>query len=232
MRFRATTAFLILATLGEAAGCASTGVDVTKRAGKLPKPERVQVRDFAVTASDVELDRGLGPGAMRAVSGELTSNDERRIGRAASEALASALVAKLREFKIPAERARRAAAAGPKTLVIVGRFVTLDEGNQTMRTLVGFGAGASEVRTEARAYMAGQLVAEADTVAKSGKKPGAGVTLGAGAVAGTAATAAGVAAGTTGISEGLLTSVQADARRTGEELARRIRDAYQRRGWL
>jgi len=56
--------------------------------------------------------------------------------------------------------------------------------------------------------------------------------LGAGAAMGTAATAAAVAAGTTAVSEGLLTSVQADARRTGDELAERILRAYRERGWL
>jgi hypothetical protein len=58
------------------------------------------------------------------------------------------------------------------------------------------------------------------------------VTLGAGAAAGTAATAAAVAAGTTGVSELLLTSVQADAKRTGREIADRILRAYRERGWL
>jgi hypothetical protein len=80
--------------------------------------------------------------------------------------------------------------------------------------------------------MDGQLVAEADTAAESGKKPGVAVTLGAGAVAGTAATAAVVAAGTTAASELLLTSVEADAKRTAREIADRIIRAYRERGWL
>jgi hypothetical protein len=58
------------------------------------------------------------------------------------------------------------------------------------------------------------------------------VTLGAGAAAGTAATAAAIAAGTTTASELLLTSVEADARRTARELADRIIRAYRERGWL
>jgi hypothetical protein len=80
--------------------------------------------------------------------------------------------------------------------------------------------------------MDGQLIAEAETEAQSGKKPGAAVTIGAGAVAGTAATAAVVAAGTTGVSELFLTSAEADAKRTADELAEHIVRAYQERGWL
>lgn len=37
------------------------------------------------------------------------------------------------------------------TLAIAGKFLTLDEGNQTMRTLVALGAGASDVTTRVQA---------------------------------------------------------------------------------
>jgi hypothetical protein len=212
--------------------CASTEVVQTHKTGALPKPGRVLVRNFAVTLADVELDRGIGPTIWRDAQGELASSDDLKLGRAASDALAKELVARLRDAGIPAVRATPATPIDADTAVIVGEFLTLDEGNQTMRTLVGFGAGASEVRTRAQAWVGGQLVAEAETVARSGRKPGAAVTLGAGAAVGSAATAAAVAAGTTGVSELFLTSVQADARRTGGELADRVIRAYRERGWL
>lgn len=224
----ATAAFALLAL----AGCASTDVTQTRRAGALPEPDRVLVRNFAVTLADVELDRGVGPIVWRDAQGEVAGDASIQLGRAASDALAEALVEKLREAGIPAARAGRNAPVDPDALTITGKFLTMDEGNQTLRILVGFGAGASEVRTRTQAWLGGQLVAEAETTAKSGRKPGAGVTLGAGAALGTAATAAVVAAGTTAISEGLLTSVQADARRTGDEIAERIIRAYGERGWL
>jgi hypothetical protein len=146
--------------------------------------------------------------------------------------MADEMVKELRGAGIPAERMPRSAPYDPRALVVTGRFLTMDEGNQTLRTLVGFGAGGSEVRTQAQFWMGGRLVAEGETTARSGRKPGAAVTLGVGAAMGTAATAAAVAAATTGISEGLLTSVEADARRTGSELADRIVRAYRERGWL
>jgi hypothetical protein len=222
----ACAAFLVLA------GCASTDVTQTRKAGVLPEPDRVLVRDFAVTLADVELDSGLGPTVWREAGGEVGSSHEQKIGRAASNALAEALVEKLVKAGIPAERSRGRASLTPRTLVIAGKFLTVDEGSQTMRVLVGFGAGASEVRTRAQAWMDGQLVAEAETTAKSGKKPGAAATLGAGAAAGTLATAAAVTAATAGGSELFLTSVEADARRTGEEIADRVIRAWRERGWL
>lgn len=218
--------------LGLLAGCASTEVTQTRRAGALPQPERVLVRNFAVTLREVELDRGVGPTIWRDAQGEVGSEPAQRVGEAASDALAESLVAKLNDAGIPAARASRTAPVDPRALTVTGKFLTVDEGNQTMRTLVGFGLGASEVRTRAQAWLDGQLVAEVETNAKSGRKPGAGVTMGAGAALGTAATAAAVAAGTTAISEGLLTSVQADARRTADEIGDRIIRAYQERGWL
>jgi len=216
-----------------AVACASTNVEQTRRASAaLPEPDRILVRNFAVTLDEVSLDSGLAPTIARDAQGEITSQDQVKIGRAAANALAEELVAKLREKGLPAERSSGRVSLTPTTAVVAGKFLTVDEGNQTMRTLIGFGAGASEVRTRVQVWMDGQLVAEAETEAKSGKKPGAAVTLGAGAAMGTAATAAAVAAGTTGISEMLLTSVEADAKRTARELADRIIRAYRERGWL
>lgn len=221
-----------LAALALLAACAPTSVTQTRKAGVLPQPDRVLVRDFAVTLNQVELDSGFGPTVWREAAGEVGGSEEQKIGRAASNALAAALTEKLVKAGIPAERSRGRAALTPRTLVIAGKFLTVDEGSQTMRVLVGFGAGASEVRTRAQAWMNGQLVAEAETTARSGKKPGAAVTLGAGAALGTAATAAAVTTAATAGSELFLTSVQADARRTGEEIADRVIRAYRERGWL
>lgn len=219
------------AALALVAGCASTSVTQTRQAGVLPEPDRVLVRDFALTLAQVDLDSGLGPTVWREAAGEVRGSEEQQIGRAAATALAEALTAKLVDAGVPAERSHGRVALTPRTLVIAGKFLTLDEGNQTMRVLVGFGAGASEVRTRTQAWMDGQLVAEAEMTSKSGKKPGAAATLGAGAALGTVATAAAVTAATTGASELFLTSVQADARRTGEEIAERILRAYRERGW-
>jgi hypothetical protein len=226
---RAASAALLGAVL---VACASADVQMTRRAPPaLAKPDSVQVRNFAVTLADVALDSGIGPSVTRAAMGEADSADEQKIGRAASNALAEELVKKLDEYGIDAARGAHDAPITPTTLVIVGRFVSVDEGNRTMRTLIGFGAGASEVRTQARAYMGGQLMASAETIAKGNKKPGAAVTLGAGAAAGAAASAAAMAVGTTVASE-LLGSAESDARRTGAALADQIREVYVSRGWL
>ena len=217
-RLGSTASIVVCVGLASLAlACASTKVEQTRRAGAdLPKPDRILVRNFAVTLSEVSLDSGLGPTIARDAQGEITGDEQVKLGRSAANALAEELVAKLRDAGLPAERSSGRVALTPTTLVIAGKFLTLDEGNQTMRTLVGFGAGASHVTTRVQAWMDGQLVAEAETQAESGKKPGAAV----------------IAAGTTGVSELLLTSVEADAKRTAGEIADRIIRAYRERGWL
>lgn len=41
-----------------------------------------------------------------------------------------------------------------------------------------------------------------------------------------------VVAASTGLSEALMSTVEADAKRTATEVAKRIREAYEARGWL
>jgi hypothetical protein len=229
----AVAGFLALALAAPAIGCAKTDVDVTRRTvGALPKPDRVVVRNFAVTRREVELDAGIAPSMIRAVSGEVESSDAIHVGHAAADALADELVKQLNEKKILAVRGDRTTPVTSITAILVGQFRTLDEGNQTLRTLVGFGLGGSEVRAHAQVVQGGVLIASADTTANSGTKPGAAVTLGVGAAAGTAATAAAVTAGTTTVSELFMTSVNAGARRTARENADTIEEAYEERGWL
>ncbi len=216
-----------------ASGCAKTDVDVTRRTlSPLPIPDQLVVRNFAVTRNEVELDGGIAPAMVRAVSGEVESVEAQNVGHAAADALADELVKRLVDKGIPAVRGDRSLRVSSTTAIVVGQFRTLDEGNQTLRTLVGFGLGGSEVRTHAQVYQGGMLIAEADTLANSGYKPGAGITLGVGAAAGSAVVAAGMAAGTTTVSELFMTSVNAGARRTAREIADEIVKGYEKRGWL
>ena len=109
------------------------------------------------------------------------------------------------------------------------------QGDRTLRTMVGFGLGGSELRTRIHIYQgagrSARLVAEGETSTQSGLKPGIGVMLPLGAAAGTAATAAVVSGSTTIASEAFFATVEADARHTAEAVAERIGDYYRRQGW-
>ena len=213
---------LVLTGLGVLllSGCAKATVSATRpTAGNVARPDRVIVHDFAVTPRDVGLDRGLGPRAAREVSAGPQSE----------------LVQNLRDHGINAARAGEKGSPGPTTASVTGEFLRIDQGDRTLRTMVGFGLGGSELRTRIHIYQgagrSARLVAEGETSTQSGLKPGIGVMLPLGAAAGTAATAAVVSGSTTIAGEAFFATVEADARRTAEAVAERIGDYYRRQGW-
>ena len=154
-------------------GCATVAVDGTRHQQAV-KPDFVLVRDFAVRPADVHLDQGVAT-TVELESGMLDQTDEEiRIGRAASEALAQKLVTALREAGIPAHRERDGMRPTQRTAIVAGRFVTIDEGNRTARVTLGFGLGKTEVRTRVAVYQNNQLLADADTA--TGSAPRTGLT--------------------------------------------------------
>jgi hypothetical protein len=121
-------------------------------------------------------------------------------------------------------------------VVIDGQFLAIDEGSRTERVVIGLGAGKSEVRTAVQVI---ELLAEGNRLldtfeidAKSGYKPGMAETMGAGAAAGTLGTAAAVAVAGSVASEAFGADVDADARRTGDKIAKVLADFFARQGWI
>jgi hypothetical protein len=220
-------------------GCASTRVYEIKSSGSdrwLPKPDRVLVYDFAVSPEDTKLNGELGGRQLQGVGTVSQTEEELKVGREVANILAAELVKAIGDLGLPTKRATRGRGVPHKALTIDGQFVHIDKGSRALRMLIGFGAGGSEVRTLVQVYMGRPrgkiLVAEFETIAESSKKPGIGVTMGAGAVVG-AISAAGAAAG--GAASGVMenkASVEADARRTAEEVAKHLRDLFVRQGWI
>jgi hypothetical protein len=217
-----------LATLG---GCAGAKVSPTVRAGAIPKPDLIVINDFAVTPSEVKLDKGVLATAMRDAKHGSPTQEEEQLGHMVSEKLAQTLVEELRKDGIPAARPRNNPKTTDTTAFLSGQFITIDQGNQSARVWVGFGLGGSELRTRVQVAQGGELVAEAETATKSSLKPGMLVSLGTGSAAGSGASIAAGAIGG-GVSETLLATVEADASRTAKEVAKKIRQAYVDRGWM
>ena len=218
-------------------GCGASTVTPTRYAAyNLPKPDRVLVYDFAVTPEEVDLDRGLGPTVMREVTSGSQTQEEIQLGHAVAKALTESLVEDLRQQGINAYRAVDAAPPGPTTASVKGRFMRIDQGDRSMRTIIGFGLGASQVRTHVQIYQGGgpemRLVAEGDTSTQSNLKPGLGPMLGLGAVTGGLAVAGAVGGTTTIANEAVFATVQNDAKRTAKEIAQRIGNYYRRQGWI
>ncbi|RNC68228.1 MAG: DUF4410 domain-containing protein [Desulfuromonadales bacterium] len=220
------------------AGCAPTNVAVTSEyGGQLQQPEKFLVYDFAVSPDEVKLDDGISSKVKDLVGGTKTpkADQELKVGRAVTDALAKKLVANLRKLGYPAERAFDFPPKPGNLLVIEGQIISIDEGNQAERAVVGLGVGRSDVKTTTQIYdiqpSGRRLVEEFQTDAKSGYKPGMLETEGASAVAGHWAVGLAVGAGLTVASEKFGANVDADAERTAKDIAQQLNDFFMSKGW-
>jgi hypothetical protein len=207
-------------------GCAGSNVVEQERnleTSTISEPEQVVVYDFAGTAADVP----QGSAISQAIAERTTPQtpEEIALGKLVSEEL----VGELWGRGIPAILAIGAPAPSNGDVIVLGEFVSMEQGSQLQRVVIGFGAGASEVTTLAEAYVVTpdgwEPLGSATVNAAGGAMPGLLVPLGLGSAAGLAISGASKVA--TGGSE----SLEGAAKRTAKELADLIVAGYERRGW-
>src|SRR5262249_50218865 len=112
-------------------------------------------------------------------------------------------------------------------LIVEGEFIAIDEGNKTKRVMIGFGRGASDIKTHVTvsSFTEGKktVVLEFNLNSASGKRPGALATMGAGSLA------VGAAVGDVGDKKG---TVQADASRMAKAVAKQIEEFMISQKWI
>src|SRR5262245_6458992 len=230
--------YLLLGALALALGCATTVIeDQSPSAARAPKPERVLVRTFATSADDVWLDHSLTVEAAWKLQGISESTERTDVAKAVANALADNLVKKIQELGLPAERATDMLPAdGVSTLVVDGQFLAIDEGSRTARVVIGLGVGKSEVRTAVQVIElmpeGKRLLDTFEVDAKSGATPGMAETMGVGAAAGHLATSAAIGVGKSVVSEKFGDDVEADARRTADQISKVLSSYFVRQGWI
>ncbi len=214
------------------AGCAGSDVSneqTNVEAEAITRPERVIVYDFASTAADVPEDSAIA-GLIEHRATPQTP-EEIELGRQLGALVAAHLIEELNENGIPAISAGAGPVPVPGDAIVRGEFISVDEGSQFQRVLIGFGAGASELRTLAEAYVVttNGLVSlgSAEIEAEGGKMPGMVVSLGVGSAVSIAASGASKIVSETG-SE----TLDGAAKRTAKEIAELMVAGYQRRGWM
>jgi hypothetical protein len=231
--------FLIIGLLavGVIISCAPTQVKtVSEYSGKLSRPDRIFVYDFATSPDDVDTSKGIIADLEHLVKKAPRTKEEKAVGRHVANALSKALVKEIQNFGLPAERAAGTPSSSGNMLEIEGQFLSIDEGNRTERVIIGFGLGRTDVKTNVQLYdvtaQGRRAVEKFTTDAKSGRKPGMAVFVGAGALAGHAAVSTLVSGGVSAASEKFSANVEADAKRTAKEIAKRLGQFFVRQGWI
>ena len=135
-----------------ASGCASTQVSdrETYSAGKLPRPAQIIVYDFATTPEGVAPDSALA-GQTAAPATPPTAEQvelEKQVGMQIAEELA----ANIRAMGLSAVRANSQTVAEVNDIMIRGYLLSVEQGSQMKRVTLGFGSGASELKTLVEGY--------------------------------------------------------------------------------
>ena len=221
----------------------------------LPKPTRVVITDFAVPADDITVDDSLAARLHRRLMARFGKDDDSSpeiLAQHVQAAFFDGLSAELKKANVPADRVTAdrvptggATAAGatsdratsdhatggarntaPSELLITGQFTAIDAGNKTKRELIGFGRGASDIKTHVTitSVTAGRstVVLEFDMTSESNKQPGAAVTAGSSLGVGAALSAVGDRKST----------VEADASRMGKLVAKQVEGLVSEQKWV
>jgi hypothetical protein len=210
------------------AGCARTVVRPSNvEATQEPRPTKIIVFDFAVTPSEVTPRQGIsiGPGPL--------DRDSVRIGHDVANALAEQLVKKLGEQGFVVERRHRGTSIGPHQLAIDGEFLQVNEGDQSKRILIGFGAGAAKVDTAVHVYYGHKLILDFRTHSDTGKMPGAAVSMGASEAIEGPITASSLASSAAQTSyKEYKSQVEKMSARSANQAARYLSQLFGEEGWI
>ena len=180
MKPNAKTLLLLLALLplGVSASTKVTDHDEIVT-GEIPKPGHIWVYDFSATASDVPAQSAL---AGQVAEHPTKQTDEQvATGRELGAKIAAELVSRIDAMGLPAARPTAGTQPAINDLVIRGHLVSMSEGDEKKRVLVGFGSGESELQAFVEGFQMTpqglRLLGKGDTDSTGGKTPGVGVGL-------------------------------------------------------
>jgi hypothetical protein len=217
--------------------CTSTESQV-ETSEMLPRPAVVVVDTFAISPSEVTLNEGLTGEVKSIVSGRSTprSQQELQVGHQVADAIANSLVTEIRDMGLQAQRGRGLPSGVQNAVLISGQLVSIDEGNEAERVVVGLGAGRSDVRAQVQVLEltpdSSKLIDTIQVDAKSGLTPGMAETMGAGAVAGHLLVSAVVSGGVQVATETMSDTVVADADRAAKGIAKQLSSLFTQQGWI
>ena len=141
--------FFVLAL---AAGCASTKVTDRNQlvTGQIPKPNHILVYNFVATPADLPADSALA--GQPDLDATPQTAEQIAEGRKLGSEIAAQLVEQIRAMGMPAELASTGMTPQLNDLVIRGYLLSIQEGSAAKRVAIGFGSGASELKTAVEGF--------------------------------------------------------------------------------
>jgi hypothetical protein len=220
-------------------GCAGSGIRNTSEASvqSQVRPDTIYVYAFDADPNQVKLDSGMLQKLKTHLSGSSDAQKQVADADEVREQVANEIVQQLQSMGLHAVRSDAPAPADQNVLLVQGSFDTIDSGNRRRRTMIGLGAGKSQVSSTVQilykpAGGAPRLVQRFDADADSGKAPGVAETAGVGAAAGSIATTAALGGGLHAVSETKRAGVSADAKRLADAVAKQIAQIGVSGGWM
>jgi hypothetical protein len=231
-----SSAWVIVLFLILLAACTSVSVDREVGAmEQLPPPDRVLVYNFAVTPQEVQLD-AVGSAITSTLDGTADSQQEVQIGHAVADALAKRLVSDIQNMGLNAERASGPVPPAGTDVLIFGQLVSIDQGNEAERVIIGLGAGRSDVEARVQVYesTAGRRIPieTMQGTAKSSLMPGAAETLGVGGLTGHLLVSAAITAGSQVANQTLSANVDSEAGRLADKVSDQLKSLFVAQGWI
>lgn len=217
-------------------GCASTKVSdrVELVTGPIPRPGTIWVYAFAATAADIPANSALA-GAKDL---DTTPQTPKQIaeGMKLGDQIASELVADINAMGMNAQMASLDTKPQLNDIVIRGYLISIQQGNAVERVAIGFGEGASELKTAVEGFEMTakglRKIGSGDVNANGGKSPGA--DLGVLGLIATDNPAGLIISGGEHIygEESGSSTVEGRTKATAKEIADVLKQRFQGQGWI
>ena len=228
-----TTSLLVLFL---AFGCASSKVydrDMYS-GGQLPRPAQIIVYDFVTTPDGVVTDSAIA--GQIAVPATPPTADQVEMEKQLGIQIAEELAANIREMGLSAVRATSRTVAQVNDIIFRGYLLSVEQGSELKRVTLGFGSGASELKTLVEGYQmtanGPRKLGQGSIDAGGGKMPGGAVGVAALLVTHNPVGIA-VQAGMQSYGELSGSSkIQGRAKQTAKEIADQLKIRFKDLGWI
>ena len=225
-QYKLLLALLLVTLLG---ACTNTikQEQETGTLAKMAKPEYIMVSDFVVNAADIKINSSVLSKLKRKLTDDDEAVEKSRITREVTDALATELEQRITSMGFNVRRTDSSQPLLAGAMLVTGKLLNIDEGNNVRRGIIGLGAGQSSIDSEVQLFAPSNSSQQALYAFKShvdsGKMPGLAIGPAGAAVKAGKALAGGVKA--------YRSSETQLAAQLAEEIAAKLSAYFVRQGW-